>query len=82
MPTKIAFFGRSMHRYTTVAVEHGVLDLPQDRVVDIRELLELPPEKQLLITTGSQGEPFAALSLISRGRHKFVEVGEGDTIQG
>lgn len=77
---QIAFFGRSMHRYTTVAVEHGFLELPEERVVDIRDLLELPPEKQLLITTGSQGEPFAALSLMSRGRHKFVEVTEGDTI--
>ncbi|HEX2153425.1 MAG TPA: ribonuclease J [Acidimicrobiia bacterium] len=76
----IAFFGRSMHRYTTAAHEHGYLDLPQDRMVDIRDLLELPPERQLLITTGSQGEPFAALSLMSRGRHKFVEVTENDTI--
>ncbi len=76
----IAFFGRSMHRYTTVADEHNYLELPEDQIVDIRDLLDLPPEKQLLITTGSQGEPFAALSLMSRGRHKFVEVGEGDTI--
>ncbi|HLT95334.1 MAG TPA: ribonuclease J [Acidimicrobiia bacterium] len=76
----IAFFGRSMHRYTTAAQEHGYLRLPQDRVVDIRDLLELPAEQQLLVTTGSQGEPFAALSLMSRGRHKFVEVGENDTI--
>jgi ribonuclease J len=76
----VAFFGRSMHRNTTVAHDCGFLDLPQDRVVDIKDLLDLPPEKQLLITTGSQGEPFAALSLMSRGRHKFVDVNEGDTI--
>lgn len=77
---KIAFFGRSMHRNTTVAAETGYLDLPADSVVDIKDLLDLPPQRQLLITTGSQGEPFAALSLMSRGRHKFVEVHEGDTI--
>ncbi len=77
---KIAFFGRSMHRNTTVAHECGFLTLPEKEVVDIKDLLELPPERQLLITTGSQGEPFAALSLMSRNRHKFVEVKEGDTI--
>lgn len=75
----VAFFGRSMHRYTTAASEHGFLTLPED-LVDIRDLLELPPERQLLVTTGSQGEPFAALSLISRGQHKFVEVHPDDTI--
>ena len=77
---KIAFFGRSMHKNTTIAIELGVLDVPAKSVIDIKELGQLPPERQLLITTGSQGEPFAALSLISQGRHKFVELGEGDTV--
>lgn len=77
---KIAFFGRSMHRNTTVAGELGVLKVPDDSVMDIKELGDLPEERQLLITTGSQGEPFAALSLMSQGRHKFVELGERDTV--
>jgi ribonuclease J len=77
---KIAFFGRSMHKNTTIAVDLGVLEVPAKSVIDIKELSQLPPERQLLITTGSQGEPFAALSLISQGRHKFVELGEGDTV--
>ena len=77
---KVAFFGRSMHRNTTIAKGLGVLDVPERSVVDIKAMSGLPPEKQLLITTGSQGEPFAALSLMSRGRHKFVELGEGDTV--
>jgi ribonuclease J len=77
---KVAFFGRSMHKNTTIAVDLGVLDVPSKSVVDIKELGQLPPAQQLLITTGSQGEPFAALSLISQGRHKFVELGEGDTV--
>lgn len=76
----VSFFGRSMHRNTTVAHESGFLQLPTDNVIDIRDLMELPAHRQLLVTTGSQGEPFAALSLISQGRHKFVEVTEGDTI--
>jgi len=77
---KVAFFGRSMHKNTTIAVDLGVLDVPSKSVVDIKELGQLPPDQQLLITTGSQGEPFAALSLISQGRHKFVELGAGDTV--
>ncbi|HEY4606036.1 MAG TPA: ribonuclease J, partial [Acidimicrobiia bacterium] len=77
---KIAFFGRSMHRNTSIAVELGVLDVPPKSVLDIKELGQLPPKQQLLITTGSQGEPFAALSLISQGRHKFVELDANDTV--
>ncbi len=77
---KIAFFGRSMHRNTSVAVELGALEIPEGSLVDIKELGELPGDEQLLITTGSQGEPFAALSLMSQGRHKFVELDETDTV--
>jgi ribonuclease J len=77
---KIAFFGRSMHRNTTIATDLGILDVPEGSVVDIKELVELPDDRQLLITTGSQGEPFAALSLMSQGRHKFVELDDTDTV--
>lgn len=77
---KIAFFGRSMHRNTGIATDLGVLDLPSGAVVDIKELSQYPEEQQLLITTGSQGEPFAALSLMSQGRHKFVELDDSDTV--
>lgn len=77
---KIAFFGRSMHRNTTIATDLGVLDIPEGSVVDIKDLGDLPDDQQLLITTGSQGEPFAALSLMSQGRHKFVELDETDTV--
>lgn len=77
---KIAFFGRSMHRYTTLATDLGILDVPQGSVVDIKDLGDLPDNEQLLITTGSQGEPFAALSLMSQGRHKFVQLDETDTV--
>lgn len=77
---KIAFFGRSMHRYTTVAGDLGILDIPDRSIVDIKELTDLPDNQQLLITTGSQGEAFAALSLMSQGRHKFVELDETDTV--
>jgi ribonuclease J len=77
---KIAFFGRSMHRNTTLAKELGLLEVPEKALVDITELEGLPPNQQMMITTGSQGEPFAALSLMSQGRHRFVELGEDDTV--
>ncbi len=77
---KVAFFGRSMHRNTDVGRELGVLELPSESVVDIKDLMKLPEHQQLLITTGSQGEPFAALSLMAQGRHKFVDLADTDTI--
>ena len=77
---KVAFFGRSMHRYTSLASDLGILEVPDDSVVDIKELADYPASQQLLITTGSQGEPFAALSLMSQGRHKFVELNDTDTV--
>jgi ribonuclease J len=77
---RLAFFGRSMHRYTTLATDLGILEVPDGSVVDIKELSDFPEHQQLLITTGSQGEPFAALSLMSQGRHKFVELDDHDTV--
>ncbi len=77
---KIAFQGRSMFRVTGVGSELGLLDIPESEVREIEELMKLPPDQQLIITTGSQGEPFAALSLIASGRHKHVEIHENDTV--
>ena len=77
---KVAFFGRSMNRITDLAFDLGVISIPRNQVVDIADLVELPPKKQMLITTGSQGEPFAALSLMAQGRHKFVSLDSGDTV--
>jgi ribonuclease J len=69
-----------MHRITTIATDLGILEVPEGSVIDIKELAEYPDDQQLLITTGSQGEPFAALSLMSQGRHKFVELDASDTV--
>lgn len=77
---QVAFFGRSMHRNTELGLDLGVLDVPNHALIDIEELLQLPESSQLLVTTGSQGEPFAALSLMAQGRHKYVKLADGDTI--
>ncbi len=76
----IAFLGRSMHRVTAVGSRLGVLDIPPDRVVDVEDLAGLPEHRQMLITTGAQGEPFAALSLMASGSSKFVDLHEDDTV--
>ncbi len=77
---KIAFLGRSMEKNTAIAAELGVLEAPEASIVDIKTLAGLPEREQLLITTGSQGEPFAALSLMSHGRHRHIDPGENDTV--
>ncbi|MDF1596276.1 MAG: ribonuclease J [Acidimicrobiia bacterium] len=76
----IALFGRSMQRNAGVARDLGILRIPEKRMVDIEDLLKLPEKEQLLITTGSQGEPFAALSLMAQGRHRFLDIDHEDTV--
>lgn len=75
-----AFLGRSMHRNTTIARELGVMKIPEDRLLDIEDLLKLPPEKTAIICTGSQGEPFAALSLMAAGEHRWVKLDPEDSV--
>ncbi len=75
-----AFLGRSMHRNTTIARELGIIQLAEDRLLDIEDLLELPPEDTAIICTGSQGEPFAALSLMAAGEHRWVDLQPDDTV--
>ncbi len=77
---KVAFFGRSMQKNTEVGRDLGKISVGKGNLLDIEELVKLPPGQQMLITTGSQGEPFAALSLMAQGRHKFVKLEEDDTI--
>ena len=76
----IAFQGRSMFRISEIATSLGLLKIPDHAVVEIDELLSLPEKHQMLIMTGSQGEPFAALSLMAGGRHRSVDLSPDDTI--
>ncbi|MEA2432596.1 MAG: ribonuclease [Actinomycetota bacterium] len=77
---QVAFVGRSMMANTEVALELGHLDVKRDTIIDVDELETYPPERTVIICTGSQGEPFSALALISAGEHKFVHVEPGDTV--
>jgi ribonuclease J len=77
---KVGYVGRSMVRNMAIAQELGYLTVPPGVMVEAKELAELPPEKQVLISTGSQGEPLSALSRIAQRNHNFVHIEEGDTV--
>ncbi|HEY0119779.1 MAG TPA: ribonuclease J [Cellulomonas sp.] len=76
---KVAFVGRSMVRNMTIAAELGYLRMPAGVVVDQKDANSLPDDEVVLMCTGSQGEPMAALSRIANNDHK-VKVGPGDTV--
>lgn len=77
---KVAFSGRSMVNYMTIAGELGYLDIPDGVIIDIDVLNKYPKEKTVLLTTGSQGEPMSALSRMAYSDHRKVEVGPDDFI--
>jgi ribonuclease J len=69
-----------MVRNMAIAKELGYLTVPAGVLVDAKELADLPPEKQVLISTGSQGEPLSALGRMARGEHHQITVTAGDTV--
>ncbi len=76
---KAAFVGRSMVRNMGVAQELGYLDVPKGLIVSLDELNNLPDDQVVLICTGSQGEPMAALSRMANMDHQ-ITIGEGDAV--
>jgi ribonuclease J len=76
---KAAFVGRSMVRNMQIAMDLGYLTVPQGLIVDSRALEKLPDKEVLLVCTGSQGEPMAALSRMANRDH-VIRIGEGDTV--
>ena len=75
-----ALIGRSMVRNIGVAGELGVLDIPQGALIQPEDARKWPAGKLVLITTGSQGEPTAALSRIAAGDHRQIRIQRGDTV--
>lgn len=75
----IVFVGRSMVRNMAIAREMGYLSVPEGVIVSIDDIDTLPDDEVVLITTGSQGEPMAALSRMAGRDHK-ITIGEGDTV--
>jgi ribonuclease J len=76
---KVAFVGRSMVRNMSIAKQLGYLDIPENILIDLKKVDQYPDHKVVLMSTGSQGEPMAALSRMANGDHQ-VQVGEGDTV--
>ncbi|MDD3429567.1 MAG: ribonuclease J [Oscillospiraceae bacterium] len=77
---KVAVSGRSMINNTQMALELGYLKAPEDLMIEIEAVNKYPPEKIVIVTTGSQGEPLSALTRMSGGSHRQVRIGEGDFI--
>ncbi len=76
---RVALVGRSMVRNMNIAAQLGYLTVPDGILVDIKNVENIPDSQIVLMCTGSQGEPMAALSRMANGDHR-VDVGDGDTV--
>lgn len=77
---KVAVAGRSMEQNTRVAQDLGYLDPPDGLLVSLEDIMRMPKNKRVIVSTGSQGEPAAALARIAAGEHPKIRVGRGDII--
>ncbi len=76
----LAITGRSMRENTKRARELGYLDIPEDILLDISEIGNIPGHRVTIMATGSQGEPSAVLGRLARGRHNRLSIKDGDTV--
>ena len=77
---RVALVGRSMVRNMGIAAERGYLKVPAGVLIDARDITSLPPHERVLMVTGSQGEPMAALSRMAHSEHRSVTIEPGDTV--
>lgn len=77
---KIAIGGRSMVNVVEAALDLGYLDCPETMLIELDQVDRLRPEEVVIITTGSQGEPMAALTRIAEGSHRQIVLQPGDTV--
>lgn len=76
---RVALLGRSMVRNMTIAAELGYLKVPEGVLIDYKKAADLPDDKIVYMSTGSQGEPMAVLARMANLDHQ-IEVGHGDTV--
>lgn len=77
---KVAVVGRSMEQSIQIALDLGYIEDPDNIIRPVQEVIKLPDEEILILTTGSQGEAQAALSRMASGDHPTLKVREGDTV--
>ena len=77
---KVVIVGRSMVNVVNTAIELGYLEVPEGLIIDIGDVRDYADEELVIITTGSQGEPMAALSRMASGEHRNIEIKQGDTV--
>jgi len=77
---KVATLGRSMGKNVELGMRLGILSIPDGVRVDVEDVDELPPGEVCVISTGSQGEPLSALSLMATGENKWLRIGEDDVV--
>lgn len=76
----VSFLGRSMLANVRVTRELGYLNIPDSMIIPIEESAQYPDEKIVVVSTGSQGEPLSALSLMAAREHKWIKLTPGDTV--
>ncbi len=77
---KVIFNGRSIETSVNIAKELGYINIPEDMEIDIAQINAFPDEEIIIITTGSQGEPMAALARMAAGTHKQIKIKKEDTV--
>lgn len=77
---KVAVLGRSMLNLAAISRELGYMTFPDGLLVPVEEVNKMPPDKVVILTTGSQGEPMSALTRIANDGHKQIQIVSGDTV--
>lgn len=77
---KVALDGRSMMAYAEIAIRQGILRVPKGTIMAMKDASNIPDEQLLIMCTGGQGEPNAALQRMSEGNHQYIKLKPGDTV--